>query len=361
MNSLGRLHRVVVLAVVGCALPWAGHMLGGGPVFGQRGGDSKFDAKRLSRNRVSEAPRGLKPAAQDITGIDSTAADRSAAARAVTGPTENLSQIIAGEVPATMIVALTPVAEHPDGAYGGGNLSYSSADISGQELTVHAGTTTYWNVQFSNWAPTGLRMRFMQAKVLAETYDSGDGVPLASPSIPCATHSDCVDAHGEPGARCADGTCRPAWINKTRTDGLFFDQIETKCLLSWPVGFSPTGPLFLGITKPNPSKTEFCSVADEGIVYYEGTLALTVPPDAFGTYTIEFVDIETFAFDDTIDPRAIEIPIGTLAFGVLHVLPPIGQNRYISVEVPTTESEQTAIEVTLGILHHTCSAQSFNR
>ena len=65
MNSLSRLHRVVVLVVVGCALSWVGQMLGAGQVFGQRSGDSELDAKRLSRNRVSEAPRGLKPAAQE--------------------------------------------------------------------------------------------------------------------------------------------------------------------------------------------------------------------------------------------------------------------------------------------------------
>ncbi|MCH7595567.1 MAG: hypothetical protein IID35_03325 [Planctomycetes bacterium] len=330
MNSLGRLHRVVVLAVVGCALPWAGQMLGGGQVFGQRSGDSQLDAKRLSRNRVSEAPRGLKPAAQDIQdimGIDFTAADRSAdrsaAARAVTGPTEHLSEIIAGEVPATLIYALTPVAEHPGGAYGGGNLSYSSADISGQELTVHAGTTTYWNVQLSNWAPTGLRLRAFQAKVLAETYASGDGAPLELSSIPCGTNADCVDAHGEPRTRCSgDGICSYAWINKTRTDGLLFDQIETDCISAWDLGISPTGPLFFADTNPNPSKTEFCSEADKGIIYYLGTLALAVPLGAVGTYTIEFANSETFALDDTLSPFPIEIPIGTLASGVLHVLPP---------------------------------------
>ncbi len=74
MNSLSRSHRVVVLAVVGCVLPWAGLMLGADQVFGQRGGDSKADAEP---------------------------GHRSAAARAVTGPTENLSKIIVGDVPAT--------------------------------------------------------------------------------------------------------------------------------------------------------------------------------------------------------------------------------------------------------------------
>ncbi|MCH7595910.1 MAG: hypothetical protein IID35_05050, partial [Planctomycetes bacterium] len=93
---------------------------------------------------------------------------------------------------------------------------------------------------------------------------------------------------------------------------------------------------------------------------YLGTLALTVPGDALGTYTIDFVEADTFVFDDTVDPQPINIPIAALLPGVLHVLPLKGQNRYIAVDVPATESEQTAIEVTLAMLHHTCGAGSMN-
>ncbi len=194
------------------------------------------------------------------------------------------------------------MADHPGGAYGGGNLSYSAADISGQELTVRAGTTTYWNVQVSNWGPTGLRLRGLQARVDAQTFDSGDGAPFALSSIPCTTHDDCLDRHGEPWARCTDGgICKLAWINKTRTDGLLFDQRETSCILGWDAGvfLNPTDPVFFAVTGPNYGPGDFCSEADKGIIYYVGTLVLTVPQDAIGTYTIDFVEADTFVFDDT--------------------------------------------------------------
>lgn len=225
-----------------------------------------------------------------------------------------------------MTIRLTPVAKTIEGCYGPvedetcSGLGYGEDDIFGQELRVHeGGFLVYLNLQLEGWGSTGLRLRTYQLWPDPQTYDSGDGAPLGMSSIPCGSSADCVDAHGEKGALCAGGQCMTGWLNKTRKDGVFFDQIQigTDCQASWCFAtcetFNPTSPFSFGVTSPNPSDTEFCSEADKGIVYYVGTLALWVPPGAAGTYTIGFIEVETFAFDDTTDPAPIEIPVTTLA------------------------------------------------
>ncbi|MCH7595566.1 MAG: hypothetical protein IID35_03320 [Planctomycetes bacterium] len=75
------------------------------------------------------------------------------------------------------------------------------------------------------------------------------------------------------------------------------------------------------------------------------------PPLTPDTYSVT----ATLYGDPTVEPA----PNSVCSFTVKPANP-IAQNRYIAMEVSATESEQTAIEVTLAMLHHTCSPGSWN-
>ncbi len=243
--------------------------------------------------------------------------DKSTVAAAVTVLCASGFSAVAGPTDG-MTIRLTPVARTIEGCYGPvedetcSGLGYGEDDIFGQELRVHeGGFLVYLNVQLEGWASTGLRLRTYQAKIGAQSFGSGAGAPLELFSIPCASTADCVSTHGEKGAKCLGGACSVTWLNKTRTDWVFFDQNATDCIAAFVLDHSPL--VFFAVAATNPSDTEFCSEADKGIVYYTGTLVLWVPPGAAGTYTIGFIEVETFASDDTVDPAPIEIPVTTLA------------------------------------------------
>ncbi|MCH7596643.1 MAG: hypothetical protein IID35_08805 [Planctomycetes bacterium] len=243
--------------------------------------------------------------------------DKSTVAAAVTVLCASGLSAVAGPTDG-MTIRLTPIARTIDGCYGPvedetcSGLGYGEDDIFGQELRVHdGGFLVYLELQLEGWGSTGRRLRTYQAKILYETFGSGAGAPLELFSIPCASTADCESTHGEKGPKCIGGVCEPAWINKTRTDMVFFDQLQNDCVAAFDRSHSPL--LFFAVAATNPSDTEFCSEADKGIIYYAGTLALWVPPGAAGTYTIGFIEVETFAFDDTLDPAPIEIPVTTLA------------------------------------------------
>ncbi len=229
----------------------------------------------------------------------------------------------------TMEMLLKPVRRHagPLGpCYGNINdascsaLGYSDADVSGQEITaVAGGFTAYFNLVLRNWAPSGLRLRTWQGKIDAMGYMSGDGDPLSLAGPACTTNSDCEAVHGAKGAKCSGGSCLGAWINKKRTDGVFFIANEEDCVASWDLGFSPSGPLIFGVSKTNDPPA-FFSAADAGIDYVGGTLVLDVPAGAKGTYIIPMIEVETFAQDDTLTPSPIEMPLVLRAPGVITIV-----------------------------------------
>lgn len=267
---------------------------------------------------------------RDDAGTRNKGATRSQTSRLVTGPVEVYDSIVSGGTPVTMEFLLTPVRRHagPLGpCYGANNdvdctgLGYSDADVSGQEIKVlSGGFTAYFDLVLRNWEASGLRLRTWQARIDAMGYMSGDGDPL-SPALPaCASSAACEALHGAKGVKCLGGVCEGVWINKKRTDGVFFDQLDIDCVASWQIGLSPIGPLIFGVGNPNPTPTDFCSQADAGIDYIGGTLVLDVPVGAKGKYTIPMIADETFAQDDTLIPNPKEIPVALRTPGVIEIL-----------------------------------------
>ncbi|MEK6798806.1 MAG: hypothetical protein AABZ12_07570 [Planctomycetota bacterium] len=238
---------------------------------------------------------------------------KSETARLVTGSAENLN-VVAGSGAGTMEMKLTPVASHPGGPYPTGG-AYGAGDISGQVLTVTGGGfPSFWNVQMRNWAPSGQRLRSWQGRIDAMSYMSGTGTPLTMNTTTVgANNAACVIAMGEGGAKASGGFCNAGWVNTTRSDGVFKDQADPSgCGLgAWDVGLaSPVGPLFFATTNPgDPAIGDICAQVDNGLLYYGGTLSMSVPGGAKGTYTLTFVDEETFAADDT---QPVALPIGIL-------------------------------------------------
>lgn len=257
----------------------------------------------------------------------SRVSQRSAAARQVTGPEENLQQAVA--LGATAIFQLVPAVSHPGGVYPHGG-AYSEANISGSELTVFAGQGfhSFWEVYFSNWDPdynpangpeSGVEWRTFIARVSSASFSSGDGGSLGYPEIACASAADCRNYFGiASGPVCDASLCQPTFVDRTRPDR--FSQPQPTCF-DTPIhdaGVDEEGPLFFGSAGPDVSGFQYCSIRDPHEPIHIGTLVLDIPADALGTYTLDFHEPETYATRDIFD---VLIPILARIPGVLHVVP----------------------------------------
>ncbi len=237
--------------------------------------------------------------------------------RLVTGPANTIRAAIASGATPTAEILLTPVANTPTGPYGHAGY-YSDADINGQRLTVSSGGgRTFWNMQLRNWGPAGLHAwqgRVDSSSFLGTTADCGTGPgscigagDIVLAEQPCVGFLDCLQAFGETPSNCTDGFCDPVWFNTSRLfklcdwfSGSFgclvADDGDSMCWLAF-------------------SFNEWFD--DYGETHYRGTLALDIPQDAKGLYTLKWNPAETFMLDNS-DP-AQQIPLTALIPGELEV------------------------------------------
>jgi hypothetical protein len=240
------------------------------------------------------------------------------------GPTQALQAAIAGGATATAEILLTPVANNPTGPYGHQGY-YTDIDISGQRLTVASGGgRTFWNMQIRNWGPALLRSwhgRIDLNTFLGAGADCGGGpgsctgaADLRLAEQPCANAGICIQSFGELGSACTGGMCEPAWADGSRDDTAilpclgFCDTIVPAC-----GPFAPTGPNCFD-AGTDRSQSRF----DDGQTYYGATLAIDIPTDAKGLYTIGWVSTDTFFGDDQLPPQ--DIPIAAYIPGELNIV-----------------------------------------
>lgn len=166
--------------------------------------------------------------------------------------------------------------------------------IVGNEIRLTGGgQTVFVELKLVGFAPNPLKT--YQAQYNCTSNSSGTtGVltpaVLSCPSANSAGNTFCQNAFGDVGTastRCVDVDpgapvvlqCEPAWINRSRTDWVFFGHdlgaaaadIST-CSFRWGAALNPGDPTI-----------------DDGTVYYGGRMALDVPANAVGTFTLHFV------------------------------------------------------------------------
>ena len=249
----------------------------------------------------------------------------------ITGPSEALQAAIAAA--ATLKVYFTPVPAP-------GTVQYPpGVSINGQTMTAeNGGFVSFWNHQIESWDPdhdTNPKLRTFNIKVdgagffgmNADPPNAGCDLVYPYNTEPCpslnnAGHAVCAGKF-EQGSRCvADGPggsncCGWTWFNRTRSDWALLSA-EPSVTCGGNPDHSPTGPLMGCVTDPAKE------VADGGLRYYAGSVALGIPACARGRYIMNFSADETF-FNDEQDP-AQDIPIAQLIGGVLDI--PIGRCCY---------------------------------
>lgn len=166
-----------------------------------------------------------------------------------------------------------------------------SHSITGTEIRLTTGgQTVHIELKMKSWAPSALKT--YQATLNSAGYTSGAAGTLAPPIITCpgigpSGNAVCTTALGEAGPRCLDMDpgpatvfqCEPAWINRTRSDWVFFGHDVAAAAAD----FSTLNYRW-GSTLFTPDVA-----VDDGTTWYGGRYALNVPSNAVGTFTIGFV------------------------------------------------------------------------
>lgn len=199
----------------------------------------------------------------------------------------------------------------------------SHVQIVGNRFILDGGPVRLWFDLFvSEWADTGLLVSKVQIVIDPSSYSNGSGVDLIIPTDDCSSHDDCVTSLGSGSTCtgfgtstapnfCGNGCCRPGFVDQDK-----LNWVDDSC-----------NPTSWGLPLVSTSSTEFvygphcdlgCSAkADCGNLYYYGTLAVDIPPDAVGTYFINILPTpSTFitTFSGTTIPYiyfvpTIEIPL----------------------------------------------------
>ena len=229
--------------------------------------------------------------------------DARSARELATGSSARLSAVVDGVAaldPTAMIsLRVVPVQGTIAGNYGIGGTDTANVDISGGEtdvlLEIHL---TDWDPDASDPNCTGTEcLKTWQAKIDAGCptcanpgagYYSGDGDPLYPDTDEvCLPHSDCIAAFGSwskcsPGPP-AGGFCLALGQDDTRGDWVF------EPLRPGPPWY---GPGWAASTSPATLDYSYGAASlgpcapDLGFNTYGGSLLLTVPTGALGTYTI---------------------------------------------------------------------------
>ena len=275
---------------------------------------------------------------------------RADTARMLTGPSEHINSVIAG-VPGTAEIMLTPKVNNADGnAYAHGG-AYDASNISGNTLTVDAGGFwAFWNVRGGKWDPEGdftpllrstsgrIDSKSMQGANAAPPNPGCDitGVlPAGQPGncsitpdcqalFNCVGAAKCGDAYpdpSEPPIPCnqpgSDCYCNWGWVNTSKDTHADGDQwIHNNAYASVQADWgltSPTGPLVFSTAEPTEGRADDKYPA----MYYIGSIVFDIPACAKGTYTMTWVDAETFFADpqnvqfEVIEtPGVLVIPVG---------------------------------------------------
>jgi len=231
---------------------------------------------------------------------------------------------------ATAEIRLTPVAFHPGGFYGQGDY-YSYQDITGQRLTVSGGGgRTFWNMQLSNWGPSGSLLWAYQGQILSggllgANADCSSGPGSCGPvgnltlaNSPCVTDLDCAGELGEQGAICnaVTATCDAAFVNMNRSD-FVFSTAPPEFIVAGCIVADPAGVLCFGT--PNVNNSNDARVDEPGVQFYGATIVIDVATDAKGLYTLDWDPIQTFLGEDA-QPLPRTIPLAAAVPGELNIL-----------------------------------------
>lgn len=168
--------------------------------------------------------------------------------------------------------------------------------ITGTEIRLSpGGQRVFLEVKIRDFAPHFLKT--YQGQLDSTGYQSGIAGILKLAIEPCASQSGpghlfCQTTFGDiglGGSRCLDVDpglsytlqCEPAWMNRSRTDWVLYghdlsaagaEPLAT-ANYRWAGGLNPGDPV----------------IDVDGSTYYGGSLALDVPADAAGTFTIGFI------------------------------------------------------------------------
>lgn len=195
--------------------------------------------------------------------------------------------------------------------------------VVGNEIRLTGGgQRVFLEVKIKGFAPSPLKT--YQATFNAAGYTSGTTGVLAATALSCpsansAGNTFCQTAFGDTGSgstRCIDVDpgagvtlqCEPAWINRSRTDWVLFGH--------------DIGAVAVDISSPNfrwgGTLNPGDPVTDDGSTYYAGRMAVEVPANAVGTFTLNFVPGEGVSFQA--DENNFEINPMLLTPGKITVL-----------------------------------------
>ena len=140
--------------------------------------------------------------------------------------------------------------------------------IIGNEIILHeTDQLVTLDIFVSGWYPSLLEL--LQATVDSSGYSNGVGGDIVPYGWPGSPEDGC-------------------FITTTRSDFVFLGMTYIDAVSYGDLDYIWGAVLIIG------------SKADDGLIYYLGTLILDVPNDAIGTYTIDFIpgDTNTFMKDD---------------------------------------------------------------
>jgi hypothetical protein len=137
-----------------------------------------------------------------------------------------------------------------------------------------------------------------------------------------------------------DCRCESGFQDRNRTDfvGYGFDYVAAADI--------STANYRMGIATSPPDY-----VIDSGVLKYVGTMIISVPAGAQGTYTLGFNEAETFMQDEA-NPPGNDIPIALHMAARIIMDEPIPLGSRYALFDPDEPGEQTAVRVTLTSLYH---------
>jgi hypothetical protein len=178
--------------------------------------------------------------------------------------------------------------------------------IVGTEIRLEGGgQRVFLEIKIKGFAPHLLTL--YQAGLNSGGFSSGTAGILGSavqpcPSMDAAGNAFCQTAFGDTGlggSSCVYNEsspydflhCKPVWINQSRMDWVFYGRITIAAVRDAWLDYSWGALDFSGQ-----------GVSDEGATYYAGGLAIDVPANAVGTFTIGFIRAEndTLMLDENI-------------------------------------------------------------
>lgn len=189
-------------------------------------------------------------------------------------------------------------------------IATGSQTVIGTDIRLTGGgQRVFIEVKLKGFAPSPLKT--YQAQINCAGYSSGTTGVLAPAVVSCpsanaAGNTFCQNTFQDVGissSRCVDVDpgaatvlqCEAAWINRSRTDWVFFGHdlaaaaVDTStCSYRWGAALNPGDPTI-----------------DDGSTYYGGRLAIDVPANAVGTFTLQFVPGAGISFQS--DENNLEI------------------------------------------------------